>query len=179
MSNKKVLVPLIEGFEETEYIAVRDILIRKGIDVDSVSLTDSKMIVANHNTIIGADSIYKNLKGYIDEYDALFIPGGTIGVENLDSNIKFDEILFHFSSENKIIAAICAAPSLLAKRGLLKNKKSVVFPDKKLIEILIKNEADYINDVNYIGDGNIFTGTKMQISIEYAENLAKFIESKN
>ncbi len=177
MKNKKVLIPLMNGFEETEYIAVRDVMIREGIDVYSVSLTGEKLIVANHNTIIGSDLVFGNQTINVDEYDAIFIPGGLIGVENLDKSLHFDKIINDFFANNKIIAAICAAPILLAKRNMLKNKDSVVYPDKKLIQILKNNKVNYIEDKEFVISDNIITGKDMQSSIIFGYALSKFINN--
>ncbi len=175
MANKKVLVPLMNGFEETEYIAVRDVMIREGIDVDSVSLTGEKLITANHNTIIGADFVYGKQKVVLNEYDAIFIPGGLIGVNNLDKKLEFDNMLNDFFANNKVIAAICAAPTLLASRGLLKGKEAVVFPSKELIAVLTKNEATYIENEAFKVDQNIITGKDFKSSIEFAYEASGLI----
>lgn len=175
--NNKVLVPLVSGFEETEYIAVRDVLIREGFDVDSVSLTGDKTINANHGTKIGADFLYSNIRNALYDYDTIFIPGGSIGVKNLDKSIEFDTILNEFIANNKIVAAICSAPTLLAKKGVLKDKEAVVFPSKSDIKVLKDNGAIYNPEVNFISDGNYFTGKDMQSSIEFGYALADFIKA--
>ena len=178
MKYNKILVPLASGFEETEYVAVRDVLIREGFEVESVSLTGDKIINANHGIKIGSDFLYENIKNTLDDYDIIFIPGG-MGVDNLDKSIEFDNILNSFASKNKIISAICAAPTLLAKRGLLKNKNAICYPNKKYIKILEDNEAIYHSDINFIGDENFFTGLNMQTSIEFAYELSKYIKNYN
>ncbi len=175
MSNKRVLVPLMNGFEETEYIAVRDVLIREGIDVDSISLTGEKLLIANHNTTIGADFVYGKQVISTNDYDGIFIPGGLIGVEALDKSTEFEGILNEFVANNKVIAAICAAPTLLAKRGLLKDKKAIVFPDKNLIDILVSNNANYIPDETHKVDGNIITGKDFSSSILFGYAAANLI----
>ncbi len=175
MANKKVLVPLMNGFEETEYIAVRDVLIREGIDVDSVSLTGEKLITANHNTVIGADFVFGKQKIVLKDYDAIFIPGGLIGVNNLDRKLEFDNMLNDFVINNKVVAAICAAPTLLATRGFLKGKEAVVFPSKEFIATLEKNEVKYIPDELFKVDQNIITGKDFKSSIEFAYEASKLI----
>ncbi len=175
MANKKVLVPLMNGFEETEYIAVRDVMIREGIDVDSVSLTGEKLITANHNTVIGADLVYGKQNIVLNDYDAIFIPGGLIGVNNLDKKIDFDNMLNDFVMNNKVVAAICAAPTLLASRGFLKGKEAVVFPSKELIAVLTKNEAKYIEDDAFKVDQNIITGKDFKSSIDFGYEASKLI----
>ncbi len=178
MSNKRILVPLMNGFEETEYIAVRDVLIRQGIDVDSISLTGEKLLIANHNTTIGADLVIGKNPVIVSDYTGIFIPGGLIGVENLDKSLDFERIINEFVAENKVIAAICAAPTLLAKRGFLKDKTATCFPDKKFIDILKSNEANYIDDEVYAIDDNFVTGKDFASSITYGYELAKVINDR-
>lgn len=173
---KKVLITLASGFEETEYVAVRDILIRKGFDVDSVSLTGDKLVRANHNLRMYADYVFDNVKDYLDDYAALFIPGGLLGVNSLDKSLDFDTILNDFVSRNAYIGAICAASSLLAKRNLLNKKEAVVFPTKKLIKILTDNGAIYLPNTKFVAADNFFTGDTMTSSIEFAEEFALFIK---
>ncbi len=171
--SKRVLVVLANGFEETEYVATRDALIRYGLDVESVSLEDSLELRSNHNLIIKADLLYENLntKGY----DALFIPGGP-GTQALGEKENFDIILNDFVESDRVISAICAAPTLLAKRGLLEGKEAVCYPDEELINELIKGKAKYIKKTNYISDGRYFTGKNMQVSVEFGFALAEFID---
>ncbi len=173
--SKKVLVALMNGFEETEYIAVRDVLIREGIEVESISLTGEKLLIANHNTQIAANFVHGKQNITLDDYDGLFIPGGLIGVENLDNSEVFEGILNDFYMNNKFIGAICAAPMLLAKRGMLKGKRATCFPENKIINTLLNNECEYINDVSYITDGKIVTGKDMTSSIIYGYELANKI----
>lgn len=175
-NSKKILIPLSNGFEETEYIAVKDVLIRNKFDVKSISFNNSEFVISNNETVMKVDIVFTNISDLeLEKYLVLYIPGGSENVNNLDKNANFDSIINYFSKNKKLISALCAAPILLAKRNLLKNKDAVVYPDEKFINILEKSGANYINNVEYIGDENIFTGTRMQISIEFAEKLANFI----
>ncbi len=175
MPNKKVLIPLMNGFEETEYIAVRDVLIREGIDVDSVSLTGVKLLNANHNTRIQADMVYGIQNISLKDYDGIYIPGGGIGVANLDKSVDFDTIINAFYADNKYIGALCAAPSLLAKRGMLKGKKATCYPDEKFYSELENNGCEYISDKPYVTDQNITTGKAFDCSLIFGYELANKI----
>lgn len=173
--SKRVLVVLANGFEETEYVGTRDALIRSGIDVESVSLEESIDLRSNHNLIIKADSTFEKIN--TKDYDALFIPGGP-GTQALGEKAEFDEILKSFVESDRIISAICAAPSLLAKRGLLKDYEAVVYPDEELIIELMKGGAKYLKNTDYVGSGRFFTGKNMQVSVEFGYKLANFINAK-
>ncbi len=175
MKNKRILVPLMNGFEETEYIAVRDVLIRENVDVDSISLTGDKTILANHNTRIGADMVYGVQNFNVDDYDGIFIPGGLIGVNNLDSSLEFDNIINAFHGSNKVVAAICAAPTLLAKRGMLKDKEATCFPGKDFINALTNNGAIYKDDEVFVVSDRIITGKDYISSIRFGFELANLI----
>lgn len=172
---KRILVILSNGFEETEYVGTRDALIRSGIDVESVSLEEGLEIRSNHKLIIKADKMFENIN--TKDYDALFVPGGP-GTNKLDLNEKFDLILKDFVETNRVISAICAAPSLLAKRGLLVDIDAVVYPDDELISELIKGRANYKSNLNYVGSGRFFTGKNMQVSVEFGYELAKFLDKR-
>lgn len=172
---KKVLVLLGHGFEETEYVAVRDSLIRNGLDVDSVSLEETTEMRTNNNLFIKADILFKELN--LNNYDALFIPGGP-GTQKLGEKSEFDVILSYFVEQNKVISAICAAPTLLAERGLLKGRKALCYPDDDYINLMIRNGVDFQYDADYVSDGNFFTGKNMQVSISYGYALSSFILDK-
>lgn len=171
---KRVLVILGHGFEETEYVATRDALIRCGLDVDSVSLEDTVDVRSNHNLTIKADMLFENVNTI--DYDAVFIPGGP-GTQALGEKESFDIILNDFVDSKRVIAAICAAPTLLAKRGLLEGKDAVCYPDEELINMLIVGKANYHKDTDYISSGRFFTGKNMQVSVAYGYALAEFIEN--
>ncbi len=173
--DKKILVLLAKGYEETEYVAVRDALIRDGNIVESVSMSDDKLTYANHNIQIMADYKLDEIINNLGHYDVLFIPGGQ-GVEVLDKMPEFDEIIDHFVVNNKIIGAICAAPSLLAKRGLLEGKKAVVYPSDEFIVSLVTNGVEYDKELDYVGDGNFFTGKNMQVSVAFGYAFGEYLK---
>ncbi len=172
---KKILVLLANGFEETEYVGTRDALIRSGFDVESVSFEETLDLRSNNNLIIRADKKIIDIK--TDDYIAVFIPGGP-GTQALGEKEGFDSILNDFVNSERVIAAICAAPTLLAKRGLLEGHDAVCYPDEELIGMMIKGKSNYLKNLNYVSSGRFFTGKNMQVSVEYGYELAKFIENK-
>lgn len=169
----KILVVLGHGFEETEYVATRDALIRSGFDIESVSLEDTLEMKTNHNLIIKADKSFSEI--VTDDYKAIFIPGGP-GTSKLGEKEEFDLLLNDFINSDRVISAICAAPTLLAKRGLLKDHDAVCYPDEELVSQLIIGGANYLKDKKFVKSGRFFTGKNMQVSIEFGYELAKFIE---
>lgn len=120
-----IYVLLADGFEETEAITPIDIMRRAGLDVATVSISDNQCVTGAHNIPVIADMCIDKLDRSIMQM--LVLPGGP-GHVKLDESEKVQNLI-DFASENKIyIAAICAAPSILGKKGLLEDKNATAFP---------------------------------------------------
>ncbi|MBP3586935.1 MAG: DJ-1/PfpI family protein [Paludibacteraceae bacterium] len=114
---------LDNGFEEIEAITTIDLLRRAQIEVTTVSVTGRQMVMGAHNIAVAADGLIEN----IDFSDAqmLILPGGAT---KLDQCAALTELLIEHNNQNKLIAAICAAPSVLGKLGILENKQATCYP---------------------------------------------------
>jgi 4-methyl-5(b-hydroxyethyl)-thiazole monophosphate biosynthesis len=122
---KKAVVILMNGFEEIEAFSVIDILRRGGVDVVTVTPGGDKVNGA-HDIITLVD---KDLADIVsDEFDALILPGGQPGTNNLKANPRVIELVREFYKTGKIVSAICAAPSVLAVAGILDNKRATSYP---------------------------------------------------
>jgi 4-methyl-5(b-hydroxyethyl)-thiazole monophosphate biosynthesis len=120
-----VLVPLAQGCEEIEAVTVIDILRRAGITVVSAGL-DKHPVRASRGTVLIPDTtLDEALK---QAYDMIVLPGGQPGTNNLKTDTRILELLVSMSQQGKYIAAICAAPSVLALAGLLDNRRATCFP---------------------------------------------------
>ena len=184
MKEKKVAVFLADGFEEVEAITPVDLLQRAGIAVDTVSITDDNLVESARKVKILADKVI----GEIDfsEYDMLVMPGGPGTGNYFKSQLLLDNVLkFSKDTENKRVAAICAAPTVLASLGILEGKNAVCFPACE--DDLLKGKA-ILKKKRAVVDGNIITsrsaGTAMDFSLaiigellgkEVAERIAKEI----
>ncbi len=180
---KNVLIIASNGFEDVEMIAVRDILIRSGFEVEVSYFTDEDFVKSSYGLKIVVENKIKDTVKHLDKYDALFIPGGP-GIEIIDDSEYINDILRHFISNNKHIGAICAAPSILAKRGILKDKKAIVYPDKKYWTIFKKygvifstKECVPGDECSVVYDDKITTGMNMQSSIKFGYEFAKNLEN--
>ena len=151
-----------DGFEEAEAICPADILIRCGIDVKTVSVMKEKNVVGAHGIKIIAD-LHADEIG--DDAEMYILPGGMGGVENLTKCSKLCEILKNTSSD---IAAICAAPTLLASLGLLENKKAICYPS--LAEELC---GANVTHERVVSDGRFITSMGPGTSFEFGFELAK------
>ena len=123
---KKVFLHLAEGFEEVEALAAADILRRGGIDTVLVSVTGNKTVKGGHDIKVEADALFEEVD--YGEADMLVLPGGGLGTQNLKAHQGLSEKLLEFNSQKKWLAAICAAPSVLGRLGLLKGKTAVCYP---------------------------------------------------
>ena len=121
----KTAVLFIEGYEEIEGLTIVDILRRGNIHVDIVGVEDKKVNGA-HNVTIIADTTLDEIK--ISDYDGVFLPGGSPGYLNFRNNEKVLELLRKANQDKKLIGAICASPSVLAKAGILKERKTTIYP---------------------------------------------------
>lgn len=117
---------LAPGLEEVECLATVDVLIRAGIKVELVTVTDCLEVTGSHNITVKADCKLKDVKW--DEAQVLFLPGGMPGTNNLAECRELTSHLVEAYHAGKRLAAICAAPSVLGGLGLLRGKKATCYP---------------------------------------------------
>lgn len=123
---KAVCIFLAEGFEEMEAMFPLDIMRRGGLNVKTVSVTGNKTVTSSHQVPIVADMLFEDLKE--EEVEMIVLPGGLPGATNLDAHAGLDKLIMSFAAAGKPLAAICAAPMVYGKRGLLKGKKATCYP---------------------------------------------------
>lgn len=123
---KKVSVFLADGFEEIEGLTVVDILRRAGVEVTTVSVMGRQEIKGAHGIEVKADILIEEMD--FCATDMLVLPGGMPGTLNLKNCAVLRELLLAYDKEEKRIAAICAAPSVLGGLGLLKGRKACCYP---------------------------------------------------
>jgi len=168
----KVLVPLAQGCEEMEAITITDLLVRAGIEVTTASL-DDEIVTASRGTNILADT---NINNVLDiSYDLIVLPGGLPGADHLRDNEKVQSLLKKHASENKWIAAICAAPKALAQAGLLENRTATGYPGM-LASLNLPNTT--IKDSAIEIDGNIITSRGPGTTMDFALTLIEKLEGK-
>ena len=119
----KVLVPLADGFEEIEAVTVIDVLRRGGVDVVSASVHDRLEVRGAHGMQLKADRQFDEAKA--DAYDAIVLPGGSEGAENLRRSEAVAERLRRQHESGHLLCAICAAPTVLEAVGALDEETEV------------------------------------------------------
>lgn len=137
------LVILSPGFEEIEAITVIDLLRRASIEVTTVGL-DDKLITGSHDIPITADTELSDINH--SDYDILILPGGQPGTNNMKSNPTILKWIQERHSKEQLIAAICAAPTVLHAVGVTSNIKLTSYPAVK----------DTFKDSNYLEDNVVF-----------------------
>ena len=167
----KVYAMIANGSEEVECLAVVDILRRAGIEVVLAAVGGSKTVVTSHNITITADAVLEECD--TSDGDLLFLPGGLPGTEYLEASDKLRADIMQYVKENKRLAAICAAPSVLGKMGLLKGKKATCFPGFE--EYLLG--GSYVAD-GVVTDGMITTARGLGFAIDLGLELVSLLESK-
>ena len=160
-----VVLFLAEGFEECEALLVVDLLRRAGINIVMASITNKRTVVSSRNIPIVADTLATAVD--YSKVKMIVLPGGRLGVDNLNKNEFVIQKCLEFAKDKKI-AAICAAPSILAKLGLLNGKKATCHPDykNKMSGAIVTNEKVTI-------DGNIITGYSLGCCFDFAFKIIK------
>ena len=115
MSN--ALVPLAKGFEDIEAVAVIDILRRGGVDVMPAAIGPSLEVESAHGIVMKAEAMFADVAD--EAYDAIILPGGGEGTENLKNSDALIRRLVRQREEGGLLCAICAAPTVLQEAGLL------------------------------------------------------------
>ncbi len=135
-----VCVLLADGFEETEAIFPIDILRRGGVPVTVYSITGKMTVVGAHGIPVVADApVPESLP---EETEMLFLPGGMPGAATIDAFPLLTTFCDALLLRGGHIAAICAAPMALGKRGLLRGRRATAFPgfEKHLDGAILSNE---------------------------------------
>ncbi len=122
----KIAIFLAEGFEEIEALTVVDICRRCGLAIDMVSVMADRTVKSSHGVSVFADKIFQEVD--FSEYEMLVLPGGMPGTRNLEAHEGLMNQVDAFYAEEKYIAAICAAPSILGHRGILKGRNACCYP---------------------------------------------------
>ncbi len=158
------LIPLAQGVEELEAVTLIDLLRRAQIEVVTASL-DAEPVTGRCGTVLVADVTLD--QALAREFDLIVLPGGDAGAKRLQSDARVAELLKKTAARGKHLAAICAAPKVLAAAGLLDGKRATCYPGaltaKEYPRIRLENRAVVV-------DGKILTsrgpGTAMDFALE-------------
>ncbi|MCE5340681.1 MAG: DJ-1/PfpI family protein [Planctomycetaceae bacterium] len=164
--SKKVLVPIADGTEELEAIAIIDCLRRAGADLTIASVQNLQISTAR-KVKITADCLIKDCKTSI--YDLIVLPGGMPGAEHLRDSSELIEMLKKQKESDRFYAAICASPAVVFEHhGLLAGKKATCYPG-------MGGKLKELTNQRVVVDGNCITsqgpGTALEFSLKLVELL--------
>lgn len=169
-----VLIPLAEGCEELEAVTLIDLLRRGGITVTTASLGHQPQLTASREVGLVADTLLDNVME--SDFDMILMPGGQPGTNNLNNDHRIHAIIKRLQHGDKYLAAICAAPMVLANAGVLNGKRATSYPgalDKeKWPDISICDEPVVV-------DGKVLTSRGPGTAMDFALSIIELLVNKN
>jgi 4-methyl-5(b-hydroxyethyl)-thiazole monophosphate biosynthesis len=172
----KVLVPLAQGFEDMEAITMTDILRRANIEVTTAGL-EAGTVTGSRGTVVTPDTTLAQLleSGLGTDFDMIALPGGQPGATNLKNDQRIIGLIKEMAAAKKYIAAVCAAPGVLAHAGVLANRRSTAYPGTFTAE----NYPDVIAiDDIVVTDGKIITSRGPGTAIDFSLQLIELLDGK-
>lgn len=165
----RAFVLLAEGFEEIEAFTAIDVLRRAKVDVAVVGLS-SKVITGSHGIKTMAELLLSDINP--DNYDMVVLPGGDPGYKNLSNSAAVISLIKDYNKKKKLIAAICAAPAILAQAGILDDKIATIYPG-------MENKLPRPRDAKVVVHGNVITSKAPGTAMEFALKLAEILTQKS
>ena len=170
--NSEVLVFFADGFEEIEAFTSVDVMRRAGLKVEMITVTPDEIVTGAHGVPVLCDKNIVNCDFF--DADLIVLPGGMPGAATLGECDDLRKLIVRFAEENKPIAAICAAPMVLGKLGLLKGRKATCYP----------GFDNFLEGAEYTAamvekDGNIITGKGPGAAMEFALAVVELLQGKD
>ena len=165
----KIAVMLADGFEEVEGLTTVDLCRRAGIEVTMVSINGTTDVMGSHKIGIKADKVFEDVD--FNDIDMIILPGGMPGTLNLGNHAGLAEKLLEFSKTKKV-GAICAAPSVLAKLGILNGKTACCYPGFE------SDVANFTTNKVEVCD-NVITSRGVGTAIEFALAIITMLVDAN
>ncbi len=161
---------LANGFEEMEALTPLDMLRRVGVEVKTVGIT-GKMVMGSHQISVVADVLQEDVD--FSEMEGVILPGGMPGTLNLEKSSVVQKAIEHCFETKKLIAAICAAPSILGHKRILKDKNVTCFPGfEKECE-----DATVLTD-KVVVDGNIITAKGAGCALAFGSAIVAYLKGE-
>lgn len=154
-----------DGLEEIEGLTVVDMLRRAGVDIQIVSVTGNLSVTGSHKIRITADVLFEEAD--FADTGLFVLPGGMPGTLELAEHRALGDLLKKADQDGRLIAAICAAPSVLGGLGLLSGRKATCYPGYEEKLTGAETSADQV-----VCDGNIITSRGMGTAIPFSAILA-------
>lgn len=172
-TDSRVAVFVAEGLEEIEGLTVVDLLYRAGVPCDTVAVGQDREVTSSHEVRIVCDRTIHDEGFSFDDYAMLVLPGGIPGTPNLRACEPLCDALRAFAESGRPVAAICAAPSILAELGLLEGRRATSNPGFQ--HVLAERGATLLADEPVVVDGGLITsqgaGTAMLFGLEIVRHF--------
>ncbi|MBQ7921862.1 MAG: DJ-1/PfpI family protein [Clostridia bacterium] len=172
-----IYVFLADGFEEIEALTPVDMLRRAGADVKTVCIypdREDRVVMGSHKIPVTADLTAAEADEIPAELEMVILPGGMPGSKNLDESALVDKYLRYAADKGLYTAAICAAPMVLGRRGLLAGKRAVCYPgfEKELKGAVVTESAVEV-------DGNMITACGMGAAVKFGGALVRLMKGED
>ncbi|MBE6482575.1 MAG: DJ-1/PfpI family protein [Actinomyces ruminicola] len=167
-SDKKVAVLIAEGLEEVEALAVVDVLFRAGIPTELIAVGDRLTVTSSHQVVITCEALLEEVN--LADYDLVFLPGGIPGTPNLKAVPAITAEVTARMVQGRPVAAICAAPSILAELGLLEGRAATANPN--FMELLATRGAR-TSEAAVVVDDQLLTSRGMGTAIELGLEIVR------
>lgn len=164
----RIAVFLADGFEETEALAVVDLCRRAGLDTPMVSVMEDKTVTGSHGIRVIADMMFTEID--FDSVDMIFLPGGLKGTMTLEKCKPLMEKVKDFYDKGKYISAICAAPTIFGRLGLLKNRTACCYPSMET-ELICANVGKNPVEISDHVTTSRGMGTAMDLGLAIVERF--------
>ena len=164
----EILIPLADGLEEIEAITPVDVLRRAGIEVVTCSLKNDLEILGSHGIKMKADRSIFDVKS--NELAGIILPGGMPGSRNLQESQPLLDIIRELAGKKELLAAICAAPIVLEKAGVIEGRQVTSFPgfEDELSSSIYREEL-------IVKDGNIITGRGPGVALDFSYAVLEYL----
>lgn len=164
----KAAIFLAKGYEEVEAVGIIDVLRRGGINLDIISIAGSEMVEGAHGISIRTDKTFYQVDYNL--YDMILLPGGMPGTRNLGAHEDLCKLIVDFHKQKKWLCAICAAPSVFGRLGILEGEHAVCYPG---FEKELKGAS--ISEMDVCVSNHFITGKGPGVVLEFSYQVLEQI----
>ncbi len=160
----KVYIFLADGFEDIEGLTVVDLMRRAQVDIETVSIKDTREVTTSRGVPLLTDRVFAETD--FSDADMLVLPGGMPGTKYLGEYEPLKKLLKEFYEKGGKVAAICAAPSVLAQLGILEGRRATSYPS-----FMDQLTGASVSEDSVVVDGNVTTSRGMGTAIDFGLSL--------
>lgn len=163
----KIYMFLADGFETVEALAPVDVMRRAGLQVVTVSIMGRKEVLSAQDVNVAADILFEDCD--FTDADAVVLPGGSVGTENMSAHTPLRAVVDRMNNQGKLVAAICAAPMVFGRMGILNGRKATCYPGCEGDLAGAEYTAATVQN-----DGNIITACGPGVSFDFGFAIVEY-----